>query len=119
MSHDPQYDVPCPMPGCDEPLGIEMDSWYGLTPKDVTEPGAVAQGDVHSTTWKVACQNGHVILLPDDARCCDDPEGDDCTHDQGEYDHSDDTRDFHRRDMLRLVDLIAALAAEVQEGEQR
>lgn len=111
MSADPQYEIACPMPGCDEPLFIDYEGGYGLGPEDLVEPRAVPPGDVHNTTWKVACHAGHVILLPDEyARCCDDPGGTDCTHDWEDYDlGGDGDHQFRKHDGVRLAEAIEKL----------
>ncbi len=111
--HDPRYDVPCPMPGCDEPLGIELAGWYGLTPGDMTDHAdGVEPSDAHSSTWKVACQGGHALLLPDESMvgCGCTDESTSCKCRPQDWD-TEEFRTFRATDIVRLSALIEAMKA--------
>jgi hypothetical protein len=102
------YDLTCPHDDCAEVLAVSWHLSYTLGPDDTTAP---VQSEAHCETWQIECMAGHVILLPDRVRCCDDPEGPDCTHNPDDYDWSDETSILRDRDMLRLRAVIDRLEA--------
>lgn len=107
-----EYEVECPMPGCTESLHLEYETSAQFTPEDmdggITE--AIGPGASSYQRWKVACIDGHVILLPGFPSCgCEDPEGPDCDCDQDAYDHSDEHRTFRPHDRDRLIAVVEKL----------
>lgn len=106
------YDAtPCPMPDCGEPLHLMWDLGCYLYSGTVAADEGISVGDEGEGTWRVECQNGHVVLLPGPAWCdCDDPQGETCPHAEADYDWTDEHRTFTRLDMGRLRDLLAKMA---------
>lgn len=94
---DPRAEATCALPGCGEPLRITWTASRGVFLSDTVDD--LAAGEHDSATWEVACEAGHVVVLPADTGedsyvfgdC--DCEGDDVFGDCG---HNDMTR-------LRLV----------------
>jgi hypothetical protein len=101
--------VNCPLPGCGQQLHLVREGSRALYADDLTDvPG---WSDNYTTTWRVECEDGHVVAVPGPSRCSctEDP----CRHDKGEdqdaFDWGDDYRTFKPHDAARLRDLIAAL----------
>jgi hypothetical protein len=107
--------VDCPIPGCGKPLHLVIEAARMLYQGDldVTDPRQLPfdMSDMDGAEWKVECEVGHVVVLPTEyGRCdCDDPLGAGCPHDSVDYDQSDEVRQFRRRDLVRLQDLLDAL----------
>lgn len=104
-----EHDVRCPMPGCVAPLHVIWTSGYSLFPSDLEEGEAPPEiVDHHTSSWRVECYEGHVVLLPGPVGCCDDAGNDRCGHIETEYDWADDERRFTVNDVRRLKSLIGA-----------
>lgn len=112
MSDDAEKfaDVPCPMPGCEQPLYLIWDLSRGLYAGDLEDAAGIPPEDAHVSTWRIECGDGHVVLLPGSPWCdCDDPQGDGCGHGPDEFDWTEEHRQFRPRDMARLRELLAKL----------
>lgn len=100
----------CAMPGCDANLHL---IWTMSVPVYLADlrPSAEPPEPVsaYTQTWRVECEEGHVLLLPGDCRC---PCGnDECNGCQGyDFDGSEDTRTFRRQDTERLSVLLDTLS---------
>lgn len=102
-----KYDpLKCPLPGCGHDLHIIWSTSRALVVDDINVPPTVDDSDVG--TWKVECEDGHVVLVPAHINCakCDD-EG--CDPLGCDTDSSDDYRTFRRTDAGRLAEMIAAV----------
>ncbi len=95
--------VACPLPECGAGLHLVWGNTRALYVDDFDTPPAV--DDLYTSSWKVACEEGHVLLLPGPFGC---PCGDgDCRHD--DYDGSDDSRTFRAHDGARLRELLKTI----------
>lgn len=99
----------CPLPGCSHDLHLVWSNDRALYASDLDKTPPL--DDVHTTSWQVQCEDGHVVLVPAASRCavCDD-EG--CPDDGCDIDGSDDYRTFRTSDGRRLADLLAAMNGE-------
>lgn len=105
------YEVPCPL-DCGEELIVTWWSALSLTPEDVALDHHHDPAEAHSTSWKVECLAGHVLLLPGRLGCpCEDHGQPGCHHDEDDYDWSDDNRNFRAHDTGRLRAVLARFAA--------
>lgn len=64
-------DVLCTLPGCDSPLYLELAGSICLGVPSAQWPnGGTGESpdfnEMHTTTWKVVCENGHVVCTPPD-----------------------------------------------------
>jgi hypothetical protein len=64
-------DVLCSLPGCDSPLYLELIGSICLgVPSEKWPNGGSGEspsfGEMHTSTWKVVCENGHVVCTPPD-----------------------------------------------------
>lgn len=93
----------CILPGCTAELNLSwamsMPLFYGELPasSDPAQPNDASAG-----AWKVECNEGHVILIPDYSNC---ERGNDCD-DDCDHDASDDLRTWRRSDVERLAALL-------------
>ena len=101
--YEPQL---CPMPGCTEQLHVVWELSSSLyTDLDRAQPPDPTEA--YSSSWRVECTGGHVVLLPGETGCgCDEPE---CAHNQDDYDWSEDSRTFTAHDVDRLQQLRTAM----------
>jgi hypothetical protein len=96
----------CPLPNCGHQLHLTWTNGRALYADDLADPPALS--DLHTSTWEVRCEDGHVVLLPDHlgcGRCRDEgtcPGGCD-------VDSDDDYRTFRLHDAGRLAALLAAV----------
>lgn len=106
----------CVLPDCTADLHLNWTLsrplYVGDRPASLPEPG-----DAYTSTWEVACEEGHVLLVPGHSLC---PCGDDeCAH--TDFDGSDDLRTFRAHDLARLLKTLDMLAKHYDlrfEGEQ-
>lgn len=104
----PYDSLTCPMPDCDEQLYLDWSMSIGLYVELVTDD-IPTPADAHTETWKVACLDGHVVLVPGKPGCdCDDEGGENCPH-IDTRDWSDESRTFRKHDAERLQAVIAQL----------
>ncbi len=104
-------DVSCVMPGCDETLYLTWTGSRAIVAHDLIEAVAIDHGDAETSSWKIECVNGHVVLIPAELDFSDD-EGmahNDC--DPGDHDHDDEARTFTASDALRLAELVEKMRA--------
>lgn len=65
-------DLICPLPGCSGTLYLEMTGCMGLGVPSEQWPeggtlGPIKFEDMHTTTWSVICDDGHVVGLPENS----------------------------------------------------
>lgn len=108
---DPQFtDTHCPMLGCHQPLHLVWTLSRPIWLSDLTGTDLPNPSDAYTASWRVECEEGHVLLLPDvegmACLCGDDA----CNGSQGEghadFDGSDDVRTFRAVDVKRLRELL-------------
>ncbi len=101
----------CAIPGCGKPLHLQWTQSEALTVGQLAHPQAVAGGIWPETSsWEVACEGGHVLLVPGPALCCEEL-GEGCGHNKADFDWSDDVRVFSVHDHRRLAALLTTLRA--------
>ncbi len=101
-------DVLCVMPGCDESLYLTWTGSRAIAAFDLTDPVAIDHSDAHTSTWKIECADGHVVLIPAELDFSDDG----MAHNScvaGDHDHDDELRAFTASDSRRLADLVAKM----------
>ncbi len=96
----------CPLPGCGHQLHLTWTNGRALYNDDLTDPPAAT--DLHTSTWQVQCEDGHVVLVPT-AAICTRCGGDGCV-DHCDTDCDDDYRTFRKVDADRLAVLCAVVA---------
>lgn len=107
-------DIVCPMPAppeavCGKDLHLVWTSSRGLYLLDVTFPEPIDEGDAWVRSWRVECEDGHVLLLPGDPGCkCADEVAAEPGHDC-DVDASEESRSFRRSDGARLGKVLAHL----------
>lgn len=104
----------CPLPACGETLHIAWSGQRAIYLSDTAEMLRDPAG-AHTTTWRVECEAGHVVLLPPD-------DGDDYHHFAGicmcneDYPDQEAERMCEHNDMARLRALVQGAAAAKAGG---
>jgi hypothetical protein len=117
-----EYDVVCSFPDCSEALFITWELAASLSPDDLdtdAETNALpplSSEWAHTQHWRVECAAGHVLLLPGSLGCPCLPEvqgepNKGCTHNENEWDWSDEWRNFRPHDAERLRTIIFTMRA--------
>jgi hypothetical protein len=106
---EPEQPVACPLPGCGAPLSLITVLARALTLTDLVDEANLTD-DADRRTWSVACEDGHVVLLPSPTGCsCDDLRAMDCPHAFNDFDWSETYRSFRPHDLARLGELCVVL----------
>lgn len=63
---DPHEDLPCPIPGCDAGLILDVSEGHYLTQGMFTGEAELRLHRPFCTSWEVRCLHGHVLLMPED-----------------------------------------------------
>lgn len=98
----------CPLPNCGTELFLTWNLAYGLHDGDLDAAtgNTINPDSAVTSTWKVECQTGHVLLRPTGAGCgcnCD------CLC-ECDVDGTDDYRTFRTSDKRRLREMLHLLA---------
>ncbi len=101
-------DIICPMPTaadgiCGKDLHLLWQASRGLGLLDVTIPETIGPVDAWAQTWTVECEDGHVLLAPEDCRVCGSENEPDHECDNDEY------RTFRPTDAARLAVVLGRL----------
>ncbi|MGI5247592.1 hypothetical protein [Dactylosporangium sp. CA-139066] len=110
MSRDEYDPIKCPMPDCDADLFLDWTASIGLSRGLLTVADDSWMPDpAHpdGAGWRVACAEGHVVLLPGPTGC---PCGADSCARHG-FDEAEDLRRFHALDAERLSEVLTRLGA--------
>lgn len=99
VNPDPHAEARCALPGCGETLLITWTSSRVVMHADTVEE--LAAGRPETSTWEVACESGHVLLLPPDTG------GDEYTFGDCDCDGEDFFGDCGHNDMTRLRRVVA------------
>jgi len=87
----------CPFLKCGQDLYLSYQNSVGLSGWYYNRVEAPDPGEIDCSQWKVACIQGHVILVPGEI---------DLDDEDPEVVESDESRIFTRRDMLRLINVL-------------
>lgn len=111
----------CPIPTrtnevCSKDLHVVWRMSRGLSLLDVAVPEPIEPGDAWVQDWTVECEDGHVLLVPDNAGCRhSDEEAEHPDHGtpgrECDVDSTDEYRTFRADDGARLAVVLARLNA--------
>lgn len=98
-------DAECPMPECTSALHLEWTRSRPLVVSDITDGEAIHVHEAWAGGWRVACEEGHVVLIPGDL-----PDDEHIQCEPDEHDHDEELRTFTKTDAARLAATLAWFA---------